>query len=158
KLLPEHDVRSGAWHQMALGGGTGGSMSDSGQFEIGVGASYGGQHTTLSHAAASGATEIIVDTPAVFTHNAMIAAGGFPSPDTKKITKVDAAHKKYTLDTALSKDYPKGAPIGSGRTSGQSTTVAQAAAAGATELFVADAAPFSAGVAIALGPAPSPDI
>jgi hypothetical protein len=51
-----------------------------------------------------------------------------------------------------------GAPIGPGRTSGAGTSLAQAAAAAATELFVGDVTPFAVGVRISLGTYPSADV
>src|SRR5258708_4231953 len=112
KVLPEQDVRAGRWKQLTVEGGSGGSFSaaanPAGNFKMGGQGGDAGQRTTLSAAAAVGATQITVANAAALGVNAWIAIGPVATPETKQITAVDTANNRYTLDSALASAHAVG--------------------------------------------------
>jgi hypothetical protein len=70
-----------------------------------------GVATHLSAAAPAGATELAVTESDVFASGATIAVGLRPSPDVKRITRIDAAARRYLLSSPLTRAYAVGARI-----------------------------------------------
>ncbi len=155
KLLPEQDVRGGAWRRLTLTRGEGGSMSDhSGEFAIGSGSSMGGLRTRLTSGASFGALFVRVENPGAFPPHSQISIGGH---DMKTLRGVVLGNS-YILDSGLSRDYPAGTEITPATTTGENSSLTERAKAGTREIQVANLGPFSIGLAIELGPAPSADV
>lgn len=115
KTLPEGDVRNGVFSRLTLIAGSGGSMSSTGEFQVGAGAGAVGTQpygvgTQLTSGVAAGATVVTVKDPAVFTAGATISVGhGMPGAEVRTIRTV--AGNNFTVDHALTGAHSAGERI-----------------------------------------------